>query len=532
MAVYLLKLNFALMMLYGFYRLVMARDTFFGYRRVALLAILLVSMVVPLLDLQPLLQHNTTAVGMATAYADYVLPVVPVYASSPTFTWMDGVAMAYWVGVAVFALRFLVQLVSIVRQAMQTEVTEVDGGRVHRLKKDSSPFSFFRWIFVCPEAHTDEQLREIMVHEQAHVAQCHSLDILISELFCVFNWFNPFCYLMKHEIRLNLEYLADEAVLDRGNARKTYQYHLLGLAYHPARRDLTNNFNVLPLKNRIQMMNKRRTKEIGKAKYLLFVPLAAGLLAVSNIEMIARTVGEEVPALAGIARQGEQPEMGEAMPQVMASKQQSAALAGAPATPEAPALTATDVLDQQQKDKGGKVYDVVEEMPVFPGGTSALMTYLASNVKYPKECHEKGIQGRVIVQFVVDTDGSITDARVIRAVDPLLDAEALRVINSMPKWTPGKQKGKAVRVKYNVPLSYKLTGGNDKTEPKTEGNGPKVTLVEQSLILVDGKEISRDQLSAIEPDRIESINVVKGDQAVALYGEKAKKGAIVVTMKK
>ena len=94
MAVYLLKLNFALMMLYGFYRLVMARDTFFGYRRVALLAILLVSMVVPLLDLQPLLQHNTTAVGMATVYADYVLPVVPVYASSPKFTWMDGVASA------------------------------------------------------------------------------------------------------------------------------------------------------------------------------------------------------------------------------------------------------------------------------------------------------------------------------------------------------------------------------------------------------------------------------------------------------
>ena len=530
MAVYLLKLNFALMMLYGFYRLVMARDTFFGYRRVALLAILLVSMVVPLLDLQPLLQHNTTAVGMATVYADYVLPVVPVYASSPKFTWMDGVAMVYWVGVAVLALCFVVQLGSIVRQAMQTAVTEVDGVRVHRLVKDSSPFSFFGWIFVCPEDHTTEQLREIMVHEQTHVAQCHSLDILISELFCVFNWFNPFCYLMKHEIRLNLEYLADEAVLDRGNARKTYQYHLLGLAYHPARRDLTNNFNVLPLKNRIQMMNKNRTKEIGKAKYLLFVPLAAGLLAVSNIEMIARTVGEDVPALAGIARHEAQPGIAGTVPQTAALQSQTATLAEASAAPGSTTLTAADDLDQQQKNKGNKVFDVVEKMPSFPGGPSALMSYLASNVKYPKECHEKGIQGRVIVQFVVDTDGSITDAHVVRAVDPLLDAEALRVINSMPKWTPGKQKGKAVRVKYNVPLTFKLSGGNDKAEPK--GEGPKAVPLAQALVVVDGKEISHDQLNTLAPDRIESINVLKGDKAVALYGEKAKEGAIIVTMKK
>ncbi len=530
MAIYLLKLNFALMLLYGFYRLVMARDTFFGYRRVALLAILLVSMVVPMLDLQPLLQHNTTAVGMATAYADYVLPVVPVYASSPTFTWMDGVAMVYWAGVALFSLRFLVQLGSIVRQAMLTAVTEVDGVRVHRLKKDSSPFSFFGWIFVCPDDHTAEQLCEIMVHEQTHVAQCHSLDILVSELYCVFNWFNPFCYLMKHEIRLNLEYLADEAVLDRGNARKTYQYHLLGLAYHPARRDLTNNFNVLPLKNRIQMMNKRRTKEIGKAKYLLFVPLAAGLLAVSNIEMIARTVGEEVPALAAIASHEAQPGIAEAVPQTAGSQSLSAALTEVAAAPEATALPATDALDQHQKDKGGKVYEVVEDLPSFPGGPSALISYLSSNVKYPTECQAKGIQGRVIVQFIVETDGSITNAHVVRAVDPLLDAEALRVVNGMPKWTPGKQNGKAVRVKYNVPLSFKLPGGNDKAEPK--GEGPKAIPLAQALVVVDGKEIPHDQLSAIAPDRIESINVLKGEKAVALYGERAKEGAIIVTMKK
>lgn len=277
-------------------------------------------------------------------------------------------------------------------------------------------------------------------------------------------------------------------------------------------------------------MNKRRTKEIGKAKYLLFVPLAAGLLAVSNIEMIARTVGEEVPALAAIASHDAQPGIAEAVPQAVGSQSQAAALTEVAATPEAAALPATDALDQHQKDKGGKVYEVVEDLPSFPGGPSALISYLSSNVKYPTECQAKGIQGRVIVQFIVETDGSITNARIVRGVDPLLDAEALRVVNGMPKWTPGKQNGKAVRVKYAVPLSFKLPGGNDKSEPK--GEGPKAIPLAQALVVVDGKEIPHDQLSAIAPDRIESINVVRGEKAVALYGEKAKEGAIIVTMKK
>lgn len=469
MEIYLLKLNFALMILYGFYRLVMAKDTFFGYRRVALLAILMVSMLVPLFDLQSLLQHNTIAVGMATAYADYVLPVVSVYASSGAFTWMDGVAMFYWVGVGASLLRLMAQLGSILRKVMQTTVTTVDGTRIHRLEKDCSPFSFFRWIFVCPESHTAGQLREIMVHEQAHVEQYHSLDIVISELFCVFNWFNPFCYLMKHEIRLNLEYLADKVVLDRGNARKTYQYHLLGLAYHSARRDLTNNFNVLPLKKRIQMMNKNRTKEIGKAKYLFFVPLAAGLLAVSNIEMIAHNLGEEVPVLGAITRQDRQSDIANATSRTAAPKQQATDMAEARTIPQVAALTTTDALSQQ-KGKGGKIFEVVEEMPSFPGGSGALISYLGTNVKYPKECHEKGIQGRVIVQFVVDVDGSVTDAQIVRSVDPLLDAEALRVVSGMPKWTPGKQNGEVVRMRYYLPLMFKLDGVNGKTEPKAEGN--------------------------------------------------------------
>ena len=102
------------------------------------------------------------------------------------------------------------------------------------------------------------------------------------------------------------------------------------------------------------------------------------------------------------------------------------------------------------------IFEVVENMPDFPGGQAALMQYLAKNIKYPTIAQENGTQGRVIVQFVVNRDGSIVDAKVVRSVDPYLDKEALRVINTMPKWKPGMQRGKPVRVKFTVPVMFRL----------------------------------------------------------------------------
>lgn len=110
----------------------------------------------------------------------------------------------------------------------------------------------------------------------------------------------------------------------------------------------------------------------------------------------------------------------------------------------------------KQQVEENKVFDVVEQMPSFPGGMGALMSWLGQNIKYPVIAAENGVQGRVIVQFVVEKDGSITDVKVAKSVDPSLDKEAARVVSAMPKWTPGKQNGSAVRVKYTVPVTFKL----------------------------------------------------------------------------
>ena len=430
MAIYLIKINVALMLLYGFYRLTVSRDTFFGLRRLTLWLIYAVALMVPALNLEYWVRDTPTMAGMANVYADTFYPVVVVKAQAPSITWIDMLLGIYWAGVAVLSLRLVWQLFSIIRLAVISRKQEVEGITVHLLRGEGSPFSFFRWVFMYPSTLEGKQLHEVMVHECTHVSGLHSLDTLFSELFSIACWFNPFAWLMKQEVRMNLEYLADESVLSDGNARKSYQYHLLGLAYRQPNEStkIANNFNLLPLKKRIKMMNKRRTSEIGKAKYLLFAPLAGVLLMVSNIESVAREIGEQIPEVAEVQQKAEQ-----AAEEKVKTKPQ------------------TDTTKKK------KTWDCMPEtMPQFPGGQELLLKYLADNIKYPASAVKAKKQGRVIVTFIVQKNGSVTHAKIAKSIDPELDAEALRIVKGMPKWTPGTQNGKPVSVRYMVPVKFSL----------------------------------------------------------------------------
>lgn len=289
--VYFLKINVAIALFYAFYRLFFYKDTFFAWRRTALLCFFAVSAAVPLLDIQQWIVQQKPMAAMADLYAAVVLPELTL-TPQPETDWRqlvaDGIVVAYWLVAALLALRFLVQLAGIVRLARRCPTQKIDGTTVHLLPRAEGPFSFFRWIFVCPDAHTGDELHEILTHERTHARQWHSIDVLTGELACIICWFNPFAWLMKREIRTNLEYMADEKVLETGHDSRTYQYHLLGLSHHKAAATIYNSFNVLPLKKRIIMMNKRRTRAIGRTKYLMFLPLAALLMIVSNIEAVAR----------------------------------------------------------------------------------------------------------------------------------------------------------------------------------------------------------------------------------------------------
>ena len=433
---YFLKINVAIALFYAFYRLFFHKDTFFHWRRMALLCFFAISLLYPLLNIQGWIKAHEPMVAMADLYATILLPEQVVTPSLETvINWQEVIIqfakIIYWSGMLLLAARFFIQLGSIIRLHFQCSKNNIQGVHVHLLKKETGPFSFFHWIFIHPQSHTESEISEIITHEETHARQYHSVDVLFSEIMCIFCWFNPFIWLMKREVRGNLEYMADHRVLETGHDSKSYQYHLLGLAHHKAAANLSNSFNVLPLKNRIKMMNKRRTKEIGRTKYLMLLPLAAILMIVSNIEMVARTTEKFAKEIT--------------LPQGTKGKE----------------ITETQI----KSVPDSVVFQVVEEMPDFPGGMKALMDYLSKNVKYPVEAHAIGAQGRVIVSFTVKKDGSIADTKVERSVNPYLDKEAMRVIAAMPKWQPGKQKGEAVNVRFTVPVAFRLS---DPEPPKAE----------------------------------------------------------------
>ena len=520
MAIYLLKINVCLIILYGFYRAMFGQDTFFGWRRAMLIGIYAVALCIPLLNIEALIRSNESAVSIVYAYAEVVLPTVTVRAEAPAFSWTALVQAIYLSITMLLAGRFVWQIASICRLAYCCRVQTIDGVRVHVMDGKGSPFSFFGWIFLNPDAQSAPQWREIIVHETTHVRQMHSLDVLFAELFGVVCWFNPFVWLLKREIRINLEYLADRSVIAYGNDRKIYQYHLLGLTYQKNVATISNNFNVLPLKKRIKMMNKRRTSKFGRVKYLLFVPLAAALLVISNIETVARSVSnglEEIESVAG-------------KPKTKVKKKAHQHVTKSNGSSVDEEYTTVAPAENEQNSAQGdetKVYDVVEEMPQFVGGTSALMQYLGTNTKYPKEAYEAHLQGRVAVSFVVRKDGSVSNAEISRSVAPSLDAEALRVVQSMPKWTPGKQNGKPVNVKYVVPITFKMDGtekaGGPNTTDRSNVTDSKTTAgktVEAALgfdkakYIVDGKPVTKEQLKELSPDRIESMAVNKKENTI------------------
>ena len=534
MLAYFLKVNVAIVLFYAFYRLFFYKDTFFGWRRTALLCFFAVSAAVPLLNIQTWITEQEPMVAMADLYASVVLPELTVGTEVAPTDWKSILSeyanIAYWGIVALLMIRLIMQLAGIIRLTCRCRKIQIGNTSIHLLPKADGPFSFFHWIFIHPSSHTEEEFNEILTHEQTHARQWHSIDVIISELVCIFCWCNPFAWLMKREIRTNLEYMADARVLENGYDSKTYQYHLLGLSHQKAAVTIYNSFNVLPLKKRIKMMNKKRTKEIGRTKYLMFLPLAALLMSVSNIETVARTTKKiAVEVIEAVDPQTEQPAPEVQDPQVAPQPEQDTKTVtykgkvvdkdGKPIQGvkilSVPNSTPTEVTTQadgsfefkaspkakllflyqdgnkkkgisftderlpkenktnwtivynekwnevMQSDPGtpdNPIFEVVEHMPEFTGGgMPALMEYLSKNIKYPEAAMKKGIQGRGIVQFVVEKDGSITNVKILRGVDPELDKEAVRVVSAMPKWKPGTQRGEAVRVRFTVPVMFRLT---------------------------------------------------------------------------
>ena len=498
---YLIQVNVALALFYGIYRWMFAKDTFFHTRRFLLWSFWLVAISFPFWNEWLWIQEPAQVMRNVLPVDDWVtLPNVLVVADHPAathgrFSWW----MLYGLVTSLLFLRFFFRIGSLVYLYIRTDRQVVGDMTICRLKSPGGPFSFFRWIFVYPPSHSESEWREILIHEQTHAHQCHSLDILFAECMTCLLWFNPFVWLLRKEIRDNLEYLADDSVLHAGCDRKCYQYHLLGLSTsRQAAAHLYSNFNVSSLKNRIRMMNKQPSKRIEQVKLLVLLPLMALLLTFSNCNTPSakKAAGNEPVKVAAVVVDDLGPIAGAAVLIVGTKTGTVSDLEGnfALEAPEDAVLSFSfpgyltkeiamaDMKDgmkirleidpdgmkadgaQSQPGAGkagddvveGQIFTVVEEQPSFPGGSTELFKYVMNEVKYPKIAQDNGIQGRVVTSFVVDKEGNIKQVKVERGVDPALDAEAIRVVEAMPKWIPGKQKGKAVAVRYILPVQFRL----------------------------------------------------------------------------
>ena len=521
--IYILKSSVCLVLFYLFFRLLLSKETFHRFNRMALLGVLFFSLLIPCIEVttrhQVEVQQAVLSIEQLLLMAELEATPANVGAVQETsaISWVQVVLLVYLAGILFLACRNIYSLICLFRLIHSGKHEKLEKGVtlvVHN--QEIAPFSWMKYI-VISRKDLEENGREILIHEMAHIHHRHSVDLLVADICIFFQWFNPSAWLLKQELQNVHEYEADETVINEGVNAKEYQLLLIKKAVGTRLYSMANSFNHSKLKKRITMMLKEKSSPWARLKYLYVLPVAAiAVTAFARPEVsdkVEKISSVKVNDLAAIV------------------ETKVAESAGDTTKPADVKYVPAEV---RKRLKGTLVFEVAEEMPEFPGGgMSALMSYLKDNMRYPASAKEKGTQGRVTVQFVVDKDGSIKEPKLLRSVDKDMDAEALRLISNMPKWKPGRQKGQPVAVKYTVPVMFSLD--DDKLEKTSSANGITVEGYagngKEPLYIVDGKEVTPSVMSALDPNKIERVTVLKDKSATELYGEKGKNGVLLITLK-
>ena len=653
--VYILKSSLCLAAFYLFYRLLLSRETLHRFNRMALLGVLLLSAVVPLIEVSTE-QPTGVGQGMLTLEEWLVLSeAMPEVSSAPVeearTVWPLVLLAVYGVGVLFFLGRNLLSLIRLGQLLRGTRREDIhryvaDAQRILLFvhERGIAPFSWMRYIVIARK-DLEEDGRPILLHELAHIRCGHSWDLLLADLCCFVQWFNPAAWLLKQELQAVHEYEADEAVLRAGVNAREYQLLLIKKAVGTRLYSMANSLNHSKLKKRITMMQRRKSNPWARAKLLYVLPLAAvavaafarpevsgvsnqlsdakvtDLAAIVKAESVKSAVEPQdsvkyqwktgwkvkgtvprlesynVPEFPGgeeaqrkfLAENLRYPQ--EAREQGIEGKvvvkftlsdetgevQNPRVVRSVHPALDAEALRLVKAMPRWtvagDPDKGklksveiempiefkldgqplSKVYDKVNELPQFPGGNHALFQFIKDNQRYPQIAKENGIQGRVILQFVVDETGKVSDPKVLRSVDPSLDAEAIRIVKAMPRWTPGMQDGKAVAVRYTLPVNFSL--GDKKAadsgrvafklkEPDRDNEFYKhlgilavstpngVSVNPNSIcIVIDGVVATPEMIRSLTPQQVDGISVLDGEKALKKYGDRAKNGVLLVTTK-
>ena len=547
---YTLKSAFCLTLFYPAYRLMLSKETFHRFNRIALLVLLALSALLPLVS--STLPTNSVTMTMPQAFPTLqpqAKDAVQEVASAPltTLSWTHALLWIYLLGCIVYACYQLISFVrlgSLIRKARREPIPDYINERGTHVRlyvhdEELAPFSWMHLIVVSRK-NLEESGRAILIHELAHIAHRHSWDLLLADVCLLFQWFNPTAWLLKQELRTVHEYEADDMVVQNGINARDYQTLLIKKAVGTRLYSMANNLNHSSLKKRITMMLKKRSNPWARLKYLSILPLAALSVAVfarpevsnklneissvkvNDLTSIAKAdevkSAENSPAklvkvagkvinertgkpIAGVNIWVSNPSDGRMIASVVSSqdgkfslesyeglairfsfigmqeqkviiprggsKSMTVTMGELPYSleemmvvayaPEKKSYPAPEPKTSSSKGDEGEVFYVVESAPLFPGGDGELMKFLQRNVRYPAAAQQAGIQGKVEVEFTVKKDGSVSDVKVIRSVNPELDAEAVRVISAMPKWKPAEQRGTPVDARFEMPIVFRLS---------------------------------------------------------------------------
>ena len=496
--IYILKSSVCLVLFYLFFRLLLSKETFHRFNRMALLGVLFFSLLIPCIEVttrhQVEVQQAMLSIEQLLLMAE--LEATPVEAGAVQETvasWIQIVLLVYLAGILFLACRSIYSLISLFRLIHSGKQEKLEKGVtlvVHH--HEIAPFSWMKYI-VISQKDLEENGREILIHEMAHIHHRHSIDLLLADICIFFQWFNPGAWLLKQELQNIHEYEADETVINEGVNAKEYQLLLIKKAVGTRLYSMANSFNHSKLKKRITMMLKEKSNPWARLKYLYVLPLAA-------------------IAVTAFAR----PEISEKMEEISAVKVndlaeivQEKVLQDTVKVSKDDAVVVSGVKSKAEEEI--VVFEVVEQMPEYPGGMNALQKYLMDKITSSPMKGKAG--GRVMVGFTVAETGKIKDVHVLQSDEEALNREAERIVSEMPDWIPGKQRGRPVPVKYTIPVRFGSF--------RFEENKPP-------LILSDGKEISMEAMEKLDPSTIESLSVLKDSASIKVYGKRGANGVILV----
>jgi TonB family protein len=347
-----------------------------------------------------------------------------VNAGNKAISWVTLLQIAlaiYAIGVVLQLTRFIYHFYILTRLFIKSD--KIKSGRFTfvLLPEGSASFSFFNWLFL-DKTLIENNVNQIIAHEKIHSQQKHSIDILLLEFLLIWQWFNPFVYLLKKLVIENHEYLADQGTLFESRRVTEYKLLLLQNILNQSNYALTNNFSYSLIKKRLKMMEKKKSKLKMVFTAIGFTMIFA-LVTISCSNKINLDVEEEnmTPAKKEITQ---------------------------------PVEKSTN--NNTGKETSEPVFTLVKVMPEYPGGTIALFEFLGNNLKYPERAKEQKIEGKVYVQFTVDSDGNVVDVSILRGIGGGCDEEAMRVVKLMHNWIPGEQDGKKVNVQYNLSINFTL----------------------------------------------------------------------------